>query len=255
MRYFLHLAYNGAYFHGWQIQNGQTSVQEALQQALKHILHEDIELTGCGRTDSGVHASDCYAHFDYKELSDKEIENVVFRLNRYFTHEVLIYGLYKMKDEAHARFDALSRTYKYYVSEGKQPFNNDFVYYHPWKLNDEKMNKACEVLLGTQDFTSFSKLHTQVNNNICTIIHASWERKNNQLVFTVTANRFLRNMVRAIVGTMLLVGREKISLEQFKQIIENKDRNQAGVSVPGKALFLFKVEYPKEIYHHIDENA
>lgn len=252
MRYFLHLAYNGAYFHGWQIQNGQTSVQEALQLALKHILHEEIELTGCGRTDSGVHASDCYAHFDYKELSDKEIENIVFRLNRYFTHEVLIYGLYKMQPQAHARFDAISRTYKYYISEEKQPFNNDFVYYHPWKLNEEKMNEACKLLLGTQDFTSFSKLHTQVNNNICTITQAYWERKDGELIFTVSANRFLRNMVRAIVGTMLLVGREKISVEEFKQIIDRQDRNQAGVSVPGKALFLFKVEYPQDLYLYVD---
>lgn len=252
MRYFLHLAYNGAYFHGWQIQNGQISVQEALQDALKHILKQEIELTGCGRTDSGVHSSDFYAHFDYMELTNQQIENIVFRLNRYFTHEILIYGLYKMQDQAHARFDAINRTYKYYISEEKQPFNNDFVYYHPWKLDIDKMNQACELLKGTQDFTSFSKLHTQVNNNICTITFAQWERKDNQIVFTITANRFLRNMVRAIVGTMLLVGKEKISLEEFEQIIKNKDRNQAGVSVPGKALFLFKVEYPKELYLYVD---
>lgn len=157
-----------------------------------------------------------------------------------------------MQPQAHARFDALSRTYKYYISEDKQPFNNDFVYYHPWKLNVEKMNEACKLLLGTQDFTSFSKLHTQVNNNICTITQANWEVKEGQIIFTVTANRFLRNMVRAIVGTMLLVGREKISIEEFKQIIDKQDRNQAGVSVPGKALFLFKVEYPKDLYLYVD---
>jgi tRNA pseudouridine38-40 synthase len=248
MRYFLHFAYNGEEFHGWQIQDGQTSVQEALQTALGHIFGKEIELIGCGRTDTGVHASDFYAHFDHIELSESERKQVVYRLNRYFVHNILIYDLLPMKDDAHARFDAVSRTYKYHLSITKQPFRNSFCYYHPWELDVEKMNLAAKKLLGRKDFTSFSKLHTQVNNNICTITEAYWEEVDGELVFTISANRFLRNMVRAIVGTLLAVGRGKMTLKEFEQIIECKDRCRAGVSVPAKALFLYKVDYPENIF-------
>jgi tRNA pseudouridine38-40 synthase len=248
MRYFLHLAYNGENFHGWQVQEGQHSVQEALETALRHLCQTPIQVLGCGRTDSGVHAEDFYAHFDYKPLDNKEREQLVFKLNRYFVHDILIYGLYAMKDDAHARFDAVSRTYKYHLSITKQPFRDAFCYYHPWSLDVDKMNQAAERLLGTKDFTSFSKLHTQVNNNICTITEARWESIDGELIFTISANRFLRNMVRAVVGTLLLVGRHKISLEEFDKIIEEKNRCKAGISVPAKALFLHKVEYPETIF-------
>lgn len=252
MRFFLHFAYNGEEFHGWQIQDGQNSVQETLQKALQHICREEIELTGCGRTDSGVHASDFYAHFDYKPMTKTECEILVKRLNRYFLHNLLIFGLYPVKDDAHARFDALNRTYKYHLSINKQPFKNSFCYYHPWELDVKKMNLAAQELLGQKDFTSFSKLHTQVNNNICTVTEARWEETDGELIFTITANRFLRNMVRAIVGTLVSVGRGKISMEEFKTIIECKDRCRAGASVPAKALFLHKVAYPENVFERND---
>ncbi len=248
MRYFLHLAYNGSGFHGWQIQEGQISVQQALQTALSHILASQIEITGCGRTDTGVHASDFYAHFDHEDMSKQDCERLVQRLNRYFDHNILIYGLYRMTPKAHARFDATSRTYKYYISTTKQPFGNEICWFHPWSLDIDKMNEAAEELIGTHDFTSFSKLHTQVNNNICTVEFARWEEENGRLVFTIKANRFLRNMVRAVVGTLLSVGRGKISKSEFIQIMEQKDRCGAGISVPAKALFLCKVDYPQELF-------
>lgn len=248
MRYFLHLAYNGENFHGWQIQDGHDSVQEALQRALFHVLRKEIELVGCGRTDSGVHASDFYAHFDYDSLSMEEREHLVFRLNRYFSYSVRIYGLYPVRENAHARFDALSRTYKYYISQNKQPFRDAFCWYYPWHTDVETMNLAATKLLGRKDFTSFSKLHTQVNNNICNITYAKWTVEGEQIVFTIEANRFLRNMVRAIVGTLLLVGKGKINEEEFEGIIKRKDRCLAGGSAPAKALFLHNVSYPKELF-------
>lgn len=251
MRYFIHLSYNGEKFCGWQVQPNEPSVQESIETALFHILKEKISLTGCGRTDTGVHALNYYAHFDFKDMFLEELDNLRFRLNNYFSYEIRIISVFKVKDDAHSRFDAISRTYKYYVSTQKQPFNNEFSYYFPRPLNVEKMNKACGKLITYTDFTSFSKLHTQVNNNNCTIYFASWEREEDMLVFTIRANRFLRNMVRSIVGTMLEVGLEKISIEEFCRIIEQKDRSLAGVSVVAKALFLYDVEYDKGIFLEI----
>jgi tRNA pseudouridine38-40 synthase len=251
MRYFIHLSYNGANFCGWQIQPNEPSVQQGLEKALMHILKENISLTGCGRTDTGVHAKSYYAHFDFEEMSIEELKQLRFRLNNYFAYDIRIISILKVKNDAHARFDAISRTYKYYIATQKQPFNNEFSYFFPRLLNVEIMNKACEKLLTYTDFTSFSKLHTQVNNNNCTIFFASWEVKNEMLVFTIKANRFLRNMVRSIVGTMIEVGLEKISVEEFCKIIEQKNRSLAGVSVLAKALFLYEVEYEKGIFLEI----
>lgn len=248
MRYFLHLAYNGSGFCGWQIQPNEPSVQESIEVALGHLLRQKIGVTGCGRTDTGVHANDYYAHFDFDEMSLEQLENLRFKLNRYFNHEISILNIFRMKDGAHARFDAISRTYKYYVAEEKQPFNNDYSYYFGRKLDIEKMNEAAKSLFNYIDFTSFSKLHTQVNNNNCTILEAFWERKDGLLVFTISANRFLRNMVRSITGTLLDVGLGKITIEDFCKIIESKDRSSAGVSVPAKALFLHKLSYSGNIF-------
>lgn len=248
MRYFIHLSYNGTNFCGWQIQPNEPSVQETIEKALFYILKEKINITGCGRTDTGVHALSYYAHFDFKEMTSEELEKLTYRLNAFFSYDIRIISIKKVKDDAHARFDAISRTYKYYIATQKQPFNNDFTYYLPRPLNIEKMNKACEKLLTYTDFTSFSKLHTQVNNNNCTINFASWEKEGDLLVFTINANRFLRNMVRSIVGTMIEVGLEKINVEEFCKIIEEKDRASAGVSVAAKALFLFDVVYEKGIF-------
>lgn len=248
MRYFIHLSYNGTNFCGWQIQPNEPSVQETIEKALFYILKEKINITGCGRTDTGVHALSYYAHFDFKEMTSEELEKLTYRLNAFFSYDIRIISIKKVSDDAHARFDAISRTYKYYIATQKQPFNNDFTYYLPRPLNIEKMNKACEKLLTYTDFTSFSKLHTQVNNNNCTINFASWEKEGDLLVFTINANRFLRNMVRSIVGTMIEVGLEKINVEEFCKIIEEKNRSSAGVSVAAKALFLFDVVYEKGIF-------
>lgn len=248
MRYFLHLAYNGASFCGWQLQPNAPTVQENIETALRHLLKEKIDITGCGRTDTGVHAFDYYAHFDFREMSLEELSQLKLKLNRYFNHEINILGIYKMKEDAHARFDAISRTYKYYVAIEKQPFKNDISYYFHRPLNLKEMNKACERLITYTDFTSFSKSHTQVNNYNCNVALAYWEKEGDQLVFTIQANRFLRNMVRAIVGTLLEVGLGKIDVDGFCKVIESKSRCDAGISVPAKALFLYNVEYKKTIF-------
>lgn len=248
MRYFLRLEYNGSNFFGWQIQPNHISVQESIETGLKLILKEEIEVVGCGRTDTGVHAKDYFAHFDYKELSDEKINQLKFRLNRYFSFDINIKSILRVRDNAHSRFDAIDRTYKYYIAKDKQPFNNDFLYYFPRELDMEEMNLAASKLFNYEDFTSFSKLHTQVNNNNCKILYAKWEIENGLLVFTISANRFLRNMVRAITGTLLEVGLGKISVEDFERIIEAKDRNKAGRSVSAKGLFLYSISYPNEIF-------
>lgn len=251
MRYFIHLSYNGSNFCGWQIQPNELSVQESIEIALFHILKEKIAITGCGRTDSGVHATNYYAHFDFNILSSKEIEKLIFRLNRYLGFEINIINIFKVKPTSHARFDAISRTYKYFVATQKQPFNNEFSYYFSRLLDIDAMNLACQKLILYSDFTSFSKLHTQVNNNLCNILYANWEKQDDMLVFTITANRFLRNMVRSIVGTLIEVGLGKISIDEFSKIIESKNRNNAGVSVAAKALFLFDIKYEKELFFPI----
>ena len=251
MRYFLHLSYNGSNFCGWQIQPNELSIQETIEIALFHILKEKIAITGCGRTDSGVHATNYYAHFDFNILSFQEIEKLKFRLNRYLDFNVNIINIFKVKPTAHARFDAISRTYKYFVATQKQPFKNEFSYFFSRILDIDTMNLACQKLILYSDFTSFSKLHTQVNNNLCNILYANWENQDDMLVFTITANRFLRNMVRSIVGTLIEVGLGKISIDEFSKIIESKNRNNAGVSVPAKALFLFDIKYEKELFFPI----
>lgn len=252
MRYFLHLRYNGRNFCGWQIQPNQPSVQESLETALFHLLREEIGLIGCGRTDSGVHALSYYTHFDFRELSDNEIGELVFKLNRYFSYDIRILDIFRMKPQAHARFDAVSRTYKYYLAIEKQPFNNDFSLSYHRDLDIDNMNIACQRLKEYKDFTSFSKLHTQVNNNNCTIISAFWQREGeDMIVFTIEANRFLRDMVRAIVGTLIEVGTGKIGVEEFCEIIEAKNRCRAGASVPAKALFMYNIKYEKEIFFQI----
>jgi tRNA pseudouridine38-40 synthase len=248
MRYFIHLSYNGTNFCGWQIQPNEPSVQETIEKGLFYMLKEKLNITGCGRTDTGVHAMNYYAHFDFKEMTNEELEKLKYRLNCFFSYDIRIISIKKVRDDAHSRFDAISRTYKYYIATQKQPFNNEFTYLFPRLLNIDKMNKACEKLLTYTDFTSFSKLHTQVNNNNCNINYAYWEKECDLLVFTINANRFLRNMVRAIVGTMIEVGLEKISVEEFCKIIEEKDRSSAGVSVAAKALFLFDIDYEKGIF-------
>ncbi len=240
MRYFIYLSYNGARYHGWQIQPNGISVQEVLGKALSTLLHEPIEVTGAGRTDAGVHASLMVAHFD---TTQEVNEQLVYRLNKFLPQDIAISSVRKVKDDAHARFSATSRTYHYYVITAKSPFE-PYAYRFPQPLDFNKMNEAARTLYDYIDFTSFSKLHTDVKTNNCRIMHAEWTQVSPiKWQFTIKADRFLRNMVRAIVGTLVEVGRGRMSLEDVRRIIEAKDRCQAGESVPAKALFLVSIKY------------
>ena len=246
MRYFIYLAYDGTNYHGWQIQPNGMSVQEALMRALSTFLRKKIEVVGAGRTDAGVHARLMVAHFDFeKELDGEQITD---KLNRLLPPDIAVYGVKRVRDDAHARFDATYRTYKYYVTTRKEPFNRQYA----WRLFSEpdfgKMNEAAHTLFDYTDFTSFSKLHTDVKTNNCKVMHAEWTQvSETEWVFTIQADRFLRNMVRAVVGTLIEVGRGKLSIDGFRQVIE-KDRCSAGSSVPGHALFLVDVGYPEELF-------
>lgn len=241
MRYFIHLAYNGTRFCGWQIQPNAPSVQETIEQALTKLLGENCSIVGAGRTDSGVHASDYYAHFETEKSID--CKDIVYKLNRILPYDIVIFDIFLVHNDLHARFSAQKRTYTYTITTKKNPFNAETEYYYPVQLNIEKMNAACEYLIGTKDFTSFSKLHTDVNNNICTITEANWKQDDNKLIFKISANRFLRNMVRSIVGTLIDVGRGKIQIEDIDTVIQCKDRQKAGVSIPACGLSLCAIEY------------
>ncbi len=246
MRYFMRLAYNGANFHGWQTQPNATTVQETIEHAMSTVLRKPISITGAGRTDAVVNAAMMIAHFDCDSMPD-DTAPLVRSLNSLLGKNIAIYTIFKVDDDAHARFDATSRTYKYFAHTVKSPF----IYPLSWqcnpKLDFDKMNEAAKVLLQYTDFTSFSKLHTDVATNNCRITHAQWEPEGEQMVFTITADRFLRNMVRAIVGTLVDVGMGKITKSDFCRIIEQKDRCCAGTSMPGHALFLWDITYPFEI--------
>lgn len=257
MRYFVHLAYNGTCFFGWQIQPDHITVQEVLEKSLSMLLHsERIAITGCGRTDTGVHASDYYAHFDYESsLSPTECQRLTDQWNNFLPKDIAIYKIFPVHNHAHARFDAQDRTYKYYVATHKNPYTYPQRYFSFRKLDMDKMNYAAALLLKNEDFTSFSKVHTQVNNFICHIHYAQWAKEGDDLVFTITANRFLRNMVRAIVGTLLEIGYGKMNVVDFQNIINQKDRCKAGTSVPACALFLTEVRYNwSEILTDIQDN-
>ena len=242
MRYFIEFSYNGSAYFGYQIQPNEISVQEELEKALSTILREPIKTTGAGRTDTGVHAKKMFAHFETKQKLD---ENLVYKLNSFLSENISIKHIFEVADDMHARFSATFRTYEYYISLEKDPFSKDasWQYWRQKPLNIDLMNEACKILFEYEDFTSFAKLHTDNKTNICKIYKAEWELLGNQLKFTISADRFLRNMVRAIVGTMINIGLGKITLEDFKKIIESKDRAKAGFSVPAHGLYLTKIEY------------
>lgn len=248
-RYFIYLAYDGANYHGWQIQPNGCSVQECLMKALSTFLRQEIDVVGAGRTDAGVHASLMVAHFDYEELLDTA--TVTEKLNRLLPPDISVYKVRLVNPEAHARFGATARTYKYYVTTAKFPFNRQYRWRLYCQLDYDRMNEAAQTLLEYIDFTSFSKVHTDAKTNICHITHAEWtkvEEEDTTWVFTIRADRFLRNMVRAIVGTLIEVGRGKLSVEDFRKVIENQNRCKAGTSAPGQALFLVNVEYPENLF-------
>ncbi len=246
MRYFIELSYNGKPYHGWQIQPNAITVQEELEKALSLLLRQNIKIKGAGRTDTGVHALQMFAHFDI----DKPVETakLVNKLNAFLPQDIAIRQIRQVTADAHARFDALSRSYKYYIHRYKQPFLYDRSWYFTKDLDVKLMNKAANILLLYDDFKSFSKTHTDVKTYICRIDEARWDVTDNQLVFSITADRFLRNMVRAIVGTLVDVGLHKISEADFVKIIEAGDRQQAGFSVPAHALFLTQITYPDNIF-------
>ena len=246
-RYFIYLGYNGRNYNGWQTQPNGVTVQQTLEEALATFLRKPVPIIGAGRTDAGVHARMMVAHFDWEE----EIEDLAFladKLNRILSKDIAIYRIVPVRADAHARFDATSRTYKYYLTDKKNPFNQDWTYRTYVALDFDAMNAACDILFDYIDFTSFSKLHTDAKTNNCRILQAGWAREGDVWVFTIRADRFLRNMVRAIVGTLLEVGRKRMTLDGFRRVIEAKDRCQAGTSVPGHALFLVDVSYPEELF-------
>ncbi len=245
MRYFICLSYNGSAFCGWQIQENANSVQQELQKALSTLLKEPISVTGAGRTDSGVHARNYIAHFDSQTLI-QDAAYMVYKLNAILPKEIAIHKIFEVSENAHARFDATSRTYKYYVHTTKDPFDNGFsMFVKPQSMDIEKMNRAAEYFLGEQDFSSLEKVNGGNKTSICTVTHAAWERIDaTHFVFTVTANRFLRNMVRAMVGSLLEVGAGKREPRWIAQMLAQKNRCSAGQSVPGNALFLVEVKYP-----------
>jgi tRNA pseudouridine38-40 synthase len=248
-RYFIKLAFNGKNYHGWQMQDNALTIQSVINDALSKLLSEEINLTGCGRTDTGVHAKEFYAHFDTcKNFTNDEKKRLILKLNNFLPYDISIYEIINVKNNAHARFDAISRTYQYFITRQKDPFDNNFSYYVYGDINIDLMNEGAKILYEYEDFTSFSKLHSDVKTNNCKILNAKWVEKEDKLIFTITADRFLRNMVRAIVGTLLDVGKKKITLEEFRKIIESKNRSDAGYSVPAKGLFLTKIEYPYDIF-------
>ena len=247
MRYFFEIAFNGKPYHGWQIQENAITVQQIVQEKLQLIhKNEKPTVTGCGRTDAGVHAEQFFFHVDIPPISN--LDKYCFQMNNMLPIEIQLKQIHLVKEDAHARFDALSRTYEYRYSTLKSPFNSGFVTYISEKININNMNECCQMIKGKHDFTSFSKTHTDVNHFFCEILEAEWVKKDEQIIFRVKANRFLRNMVRALVGTMVLVGKEKISSSDFKKIMMSKDRTKAGPSAKAHGLFLTNIAYSNHIY-------
>ena len=242
MRFFIQLSYNGTNYHGWQIQPNATSVQERLTQALSVVLSDkNIQIMGAGRTDTGVHASQMFAHFDYENKIDAK--TIVHKLNSFLPKDIAVSNIIAVNENAHARFDAKQRTYEYKINVTKNVFQEQLSWYYNKQLNVEAMNDAANLLLKFTDFQCFSKVHTDVNTFNCKISQAFWKKENNELIFTISADRFLRNMVRSIVGTLVYVGLGKISKADFQKIIESKDRKKAGFSVPAHGLYLTEINY------------
>ncbi len=246
-RYFIYFSYKGTAYHGWQFQPNGISVQEVLTKALSTILRSEIELTGAGRTDTGVHARLMVAHFDFDINLPTEFD-LTSKLNNFLPVDISVQQIIEVKPNAHSRFDAISRKYEYHVVLQKDVFKNGLATRISDNLDFEKMNRAAELLLQFNDFTSFSKLHTDVKTNNCKVTEAVWSKQENEWVFTIQADRFLRNMVRAIVGTLFEVGRGRMSIEEFKNVIEEKNRCKAGVSVPAQGLYLVEIVYPEDIF-------
>ncbi|MFH1297633.1 MAG: tRNA pseudouridine(38-40) synthase TruA [Bacteroidota bacterium] len=247
-RYFIKLAFDGTRYHGWQIQQNARTVQQVLNDACSMVLREPVKLTGCGRTDTGVHAREFYAHFEIAlQPAEEELQKLVNQLNSFLDSDIVVYDIFPVKPRIHARFSAMSRTYQYVLTRCKDPFLVHYSYYHYGVLDVNRMNRGADFLLSISDFTSFSKVNNDTKTNICRVSCAKWEQTGDQLVFTIRADRFLRNMVRAIVGTLLELGAGKITFDEFRQIVASKNRSGAGESVPACGLFLVAVDYPPEL--------
>lgn len=245
MRYFIEFSYNGKAYHGWQNQPNAISVQQVLEEALSKMLRTKIAVMGAGRTDAGVHASQMFAHFVAEDEFD--MNAIVFKLNCYLPKDIAIHEIFQVKEKAHARFNAQSRTYKYRISNKKNPFSSDFAYHVYFTLDIEKMNEACKILLQYKDFQCFSKSNSDVKTYHCDIKEAFWKIENDEFIFTIKADRFLRNMVRAIVGTLIEIGLGKMEFNHLHNVIESKDRSEAGYSVPANGLYLTEIIYPDNL--------
>lgn len=256
MRYFIHLAYDGTRYHGWQIQPNGISVEGEIERCLSILLRQPIDIVGAGRTDSGVHARHMVAHFSppppegatcnglLREDGTLDCEQVTYKLNRILPPDITIYKTERVGEEMHARFSATSRMYRYYVSMQRSPFNRQYTWLCHFQLDFPLMNEAAKILLEYKDFACFCKSHTDVKTTLCDVTEAEWVQTSpTEWHFRIKANRFLRNMVRAVVGTLVEVGRHRMTLDEFRQVIEGKKRTRAGESMPGNALFLEKVEY------------
>lgn len=251
MRYFILFSYDGAAYHGWQVQPNADSVQQRINQALSTLLREPVQVVGAGRTDTGVHASMMMGHFDTSTIFVPQ--QLTDKLCRLLPADIAVCRIFPVKETAHARFDAITRTYHYYVYTRKNPFRRHYATRLFFTPDFELMNRAAEKLIVFEDFTSFSKTHTDTKTNICHVTEARWIQVGNDLWrFEITADRFLRNMVRAIVGTLLEVGRKRMSVEEFCQVIVSKNRCSAGESVPGNALSLVSISYPEDIFRKSD---
>ncbi len=246
-RYFIRLSYNGRRFFGWQKQPGHYTVQQCLEEHFSTFLRQQIHIIGAGRTDTGVHAKNYFAHAEFSP-GKMSRNDMVYKLNRFLPEDVVIHKIYPVVNEAHARFDAISRSYEYVITKEKNPFHANTAYFYPGTLDLDKMNMATEAIMGEKDFGSFAKAGSDVKNYICTVSEAYWEEQDDFIIFKITANRFLRNMVRAVAGTLLDVGRGYTEASAITSIIESGSRQDAGTSMPAHGLFLVNIEYPPEIF-------
>ena len=240
-RYFIQLAYDGTNFSGWQRQSEQRTVQGVLEENLSKILRDDIQVTGCGRTDTGVHAADYYAHFDI--AIEVDVDTLLYKLNKMLRDQIVIYALFEASDRIHARFSATERAYRYVILTQRNPFKRKYAWYIPEKLDVAEMNKAAATLLEYEDFESFARSGSDVTHYRCDVRKAVFTEHEGEIHFDISADRFLRNMVRAIVGTLLDVGRGKLSVAEFRSVVEQKDRTKAGTSAKAHGLFLWNIQY------------
>jgi tRNA pseudouridine38-40 synthase len=260
-RYFIHMAYDGTGYYGWQVQPDQPTVQQVMEEALSTLLRKKVSLTGAGRTDTGVHASCFVAHFDTHcpisvteakcnnpQIEIRSLEDWVFKLNRFLPADIVVFEIAEVPDDLHARYAAISRTYQYHISRVKPLFDRSYAHYVFGNLDSKAIQQCCKIILETSDFTSFSKLHTDVKSNICKVSRADWIPLEKGYRFEIKADRFLRNMVRSIVGTLLEVGKGKIKTEEFQAIVDARDRGRAGQSAPAQGLFLVDIGYDPPVF-------